>query len=128
MDFSTIVILLLLAFFLYRRFSYLTNKQIKNVSAEKAHELIKGNKNIIVLDVRTKGEYKSGHIPGAKSIPVAELSSRIKELEQHRDTPILVHCASGGRSPAALKVLLKNGFKTIYHMNRGLIGWNYGLK
>lgn len=117
-----------LSFFLARKFAFSTNKNIKNISAEDAYELIKTTKGLIVIDVRTKQEYQSGHISGARSIPVAEFASRIKELNKYKDTPILVHCASGGRSPAAVRILLKNNFSNIYHMNRGLRGWKYSLK
>ncbi len=127
-NFILILGVAILAFILYRRFAFTTNKNIKNVTADEAHQLIKTTKNLIILDVRTKQEFKSGHIPSSKSIPVGELSSRINELEKYKDNPILVHCASGGRSPAAVRVLLKHNFSKIYHMNRGLSGWKYGLK
>jgi rhodanese-related sulfurtransferase len=118
----------LIAYILYRKFAVLKNPDIKNVSAEEAHQLIKSNKDTIVIDVRTSGEFKSGHIHGAKSIPVSEIGSRINELEKYKDNPVLVHCASGGRSPAAVKILLKNNFSNVHHMNRGLVDWKYGLK
>ena len=41
---------------------------------------------------------------------------------------MLVHCASGGRSPKAVNVLLKNNFGPIYHMNHGLSGFSGNLK
>ena len=61
-------------------------------------------------------------------MPVGEIASRISELEKFRGKPILVHCASGGRSPKAVNVLLKNKFGPIYHMNHGLSGFNGSLK
>ncbi|AGA69420.1 Rhodanese-related sulfurtransferase [Desulfitobacterium dichloroeliminans LMG P-21439] len=117
----------IVVFVFWRRFS-IANKMIKNLTTEEAYELIQSNKDVVVIDVRTNNEYRSGHIPGSKSIPVGELSSRLTELQKYKDKPILVHCASGGRSPAALRILLKNNFSQIFHLKRGLIGWNYGLK
>jgi len=127
-NFILILSIAFLGFTLYRKFVLNTNKNIKNITAEEAHQLIKTKKDVIVIDVRTKGEFKSGHIPGSKSIPVGEIASRINEIEKYKDTPIIVHCASGGRSPAAVRVLLKHNFSNIHHMNRGLSGWKYGLK
>lgn len=127
-NFTLILSIALLAFILFRRFAFTTNKNVKNVSASEAYELIKANKDMVVIDVRTKQEYKSGHITGSRSIPVGEFASRISELEKYKDIPVLVHCASGGRSPSAVRVLLKHNFSKIYHMNRGLLGWKYGLK
>lgn len=104
------------------------SKDMNNVTAEEAYQLIKDNKDILVIDVRTPQEYKSGHIAGAKNIPVNEISSRIGELEKYKEKPILVHCASGSRSPKAVNILQKNDFKNVYHLNRGLLRWKYGLK
>jgi len=104
------------------------NKNVKNVSGKEAANLIKENKDLVVLDVRTKGEYQTGHINGSKLMPVNEISSRINELEKFRSKPLLVHCASGGRSPRAVSILLKNKFGPIYHMNHGLSDFKGNLK
>lgn len=126
------ILWIIIAFFVFsfvrKRFFMFNNKNVKNVSSEEAYKLINENKNLVVLDVRTKGEFESGHIPKAKNIPVQQLSVRINELNRFKDTPILVHCASGGRSPSAVKALAKNQFTEIYHLNRGLMSWKYPLK
>ncbi|MGI1657884.1 MAG: rhodanese-like domain-containing protein [Desulfitobacterium sp.] len=123
-----IIAAVIIVFLFLRRFSTANDKAIKNLTAEEAYELIKSNKDVVIIDVRTKDEYMKGHIPGSKSFPVGELSTRLSELQKYKDKPVLVHCASGGRSPAALRILLKNDFSQILHLKRGLMGWNYGLK
>lgn len=124
----TIVAIALLAYMLYPKIIIKFNKNVKNVSGEDAIKLIRDTKDLVIIDVRTKGEYQSGHINGSKLMPVSEIGSRIAELEKFRDKPILVHCASGGRSPKAVNVLLKNKFGPIYHMNHGLAGFNGNLR
>jgi rhodanese-related sulfurtransferase len=123
---------LLLAFLAFtmvrKRFFMFNNKNVKNVSADEAFKLINENKNLVVLDVRTKGEFESGHIPKAKNIPVQQLAARINELTKYKDIPILVHCASGGRSPSAVKALINSEFTQVYHLNRGLTSWKHQLK
>jgi rhodanese-related sulfurtransferase len=123
---------LLIAFFaltiVRKRFFMFNSKNVKNVSADEAYKLINENRNLIILDVRTKGEFESGHIPKAKNIPMQQLTTRINELNKYKDTPVLVHCASGGRSPSAVKALAKNHFTQIYHLNRGLMSWKHPLK
>lgn len=123
---------LIVAFFAFnffrKRFFMFNNKNVKNISADEAYKLINENKNLVVLDVRTKGEFESGHIPKAKNIPLQQLSTRINELNKFKSTPILVHCASGGRSPSAVNTLAKNEFTNIYHLKRGLMSWKYPLK
>lgn len=122
------ITLLLLIYMFYPKVIIKFNRNVKNVSGSEAAKLIKENKNLVILDVRTEGEYNSGHIKGSKLMPVSEIASRIGELEKYRHRPILVHCASGGRSPKAVRVLLKNKFGPIYHMNHGLVGFTGSMK
>jgi len=103
------------------------NSNVKNVSAEEAYKLISDNKELVILDVRTKEEYDDGHIPGAKLVPVQVLSMKLGELDEYKDKPVLVYCASGGRSPRAVDTLADNDFKTIYHLNRGISSWRYNV-
>jgi len=105
----------------------MANSKVSNVSAEQAHTLISETEKLVILDVRTDEEYESGHIPGAKLIPVQVLSSRINELKKYQTNPILVYCASGGRSPRAVNFLLANSFTQIYHLDRGISSWRYEL-
>ncbi|HEY8890886.1 MAG TPA: rhodanese-like domain-containing protein [Clostridium sp.] len=124
----TIITVLVLGYMLYPKIMIKFNKNVKNVSRDEATKIIKENKDLIIIDVRSKGEFQSGHINGSKLMPVSEIASRINELEKFRGKPMLVHCASGGRSPKAVNVLLKNKFGPIYHMNHGLSGFNGNLK
>lgn len=123
-----ILAILVIAYMFYPKIMIKFNKNVKNVSGQDAASLIRDTKDLVILDVRTMNEYKSGHIKGATLMPVGEIDSRIKELEKFRGKPILVHCASGGRSPKAVNVLLKNKFGPIYHMNHGLASFNGNLK
>ncbi len=103
------------------------NSKFKNVSAEEAYKLISDDKEFIILDVRTKEEYDNGHIPGAKLVPVQVLPMKVAELDKYKDKPILVYCASGGRSPKAVTILVNNEFKNIYHLSHGISSWRYNL-
>ena len=101
------------------------NSYIKNVNAEEAYKLINNNKELVILDVRTQEEYDGGHIPGAKLIPVQVLPMKLSELKEYKDKPVLVYCASGGRSPRAVDTLVKSDFTNIYHLSRGISSWRY---
>ncbi len=103
------------------------NSKIKNVSDEEAYTLLRENKELVIIDVRTKEEYDNGHIEGAKLVPVNILSMNLNELHKYKDKPVLVYCASGGRSPIAVDTLANNSFKNIYHLNRGIYSWRYSL-
>lgn len=103
------------------------DSNVKNVNGEEAYKLINEDKELIILDVRSKEEYDNGHIPGAKLLPVQVLSMRIDELDEYIDKPILIYCATGGRSPRAVGTLVENDFDNIYHLNRGISSWRHNL-
>lgn len=94
-----------------------------NVTIEESKALINDMEDLLILDVRTKGEFDAGHIEGSIQIPVDELEDRINELEEYRGNPILVYCRSGNRSSQAVNILLNNEFEEIYHMNEGFMNW-----
>lgn len=75
-------------------------------------ELVK--QGAIILDVRTKGEFESGHIKGSVNIPVDTLSNNIKKFKDKNKT-IITCCASGSRSAMAKSVLKSNGFLQVYN-------------
>ena len=76
--------------------------------------------NILILDVRSSGEYKDGHISNARNIPVDTLSSKLSTLNSYKDSEIVVYCASGGRSARACDILSKNGFIKVYNLGGGI--------
>lgn len=73
----------------------------------------------IILDVRSKAEFDSGHINGAINIPVDQLGNNLKQLKD-KNKPIITCCASGMRSANAKSLLVSNGYKDVY--NGG--GWH----
>lgn len=100
----------------------------QNVSIDEAQELIKKDSDVLILDVRTPAEYKSGHIPNAINIPHNTLIIRLNEIEKYKDKNILVHCQSGGRSSIAVQILEQQGFNKIYHMKNGFGAWKYEVE
>lgn len=63
----------------------------------------------LILDVRTPGEFKSGHIKGSKNIPLQELNKKMKSLK--KDQIIITCCASGMRSGNAKNILKSAGYE-----------------
>lgn len=74
----------------------------------------------MVIDVRTKNEFDSGHIQGAKHIPLNDLDKKISQLPKERE--ILCVCHSGVRSSMAAGRLHRAGYKVI-NMRGGMLGW-----
>lgn len=97
--------------------------EIKHADAAKASEYITSTDGVVVLDIRTPAEVSQGHIAGATAIDFksAEFAQEIAQLD--RNTPYVVHCASGGRSTKSLKVFKKLGFTNVTHLDGGIKGW-----
>ncbi|WP_166965937.1 rhodanese-like domain-containing protein [Yeosuana marina] len=76
------------------------------------------SRGAIIIDVRTKEEFRQGAIPGSKNIPLQTINSQINAIKK-LNKPIIVCCASGMRSGNAASILNSNGIETI---NGG--GWS----
>ena len=83
------------------------------ITASEAHDAVA--KGARIIDVRSAGEFASGHIAGAKNIPVDQLGARIGELGS-KDAPIILYCASGARSAMATRTLVGKGFKSVRNL------------
>lgn len=81
------------------------------------------NGMLLVLDVRTPREYASGHVPGAKNIPVGELPDRIQEIRNHDNAEVVVYCESGRRAGRAASILKDQGFLNIRHLRGDMSQW-----
>jgi len=98
-----------------------------NLSAQKTKALVNDykekSKKLIIIDVRTKDEYKKSHLTNSKLIDFfdSNFEDKIKNLD--KKTPYLVHCQSGGRSMKAFKLMQSLGFKRVYHLDGGMLAW-----
>lgn len=99
---------------------------VKSFNADEAKSFMdtKPGDAFTLLDVRQPEEYETGHIPGAKLIPLTDLGNRINELPAER--PTIVYCAIGGRSRVAAQILAGKGFKEIYNLSGGIKAWHSG--
>ena len=78
--------------------------------------------NVTVLDVRTPGEFKSGHLDKAVNIDIKS-SQFEKQCEQlDKSKPVLVYCLAGPRSSRANQMLRKKGF-VVYELKGGISAW-----
>ncbi|MDW7692212.1 rhodanese-like domain-containing protein [Flammeovirgaceae bacterium SG7u.111] len=68
----------------------------------------------VIIDVRTPGEYKSGHVKGSVNIPLDKVSANIDKIKKY-NKPIITCCASGMRSGSAASILRKNGLEEVYN-------------
>ena len=99
-----------------------TVTQITPVDPARAAALLE-NRNVIVLDIRTPGEFSKGHLHGATNIDFTarDFANRVAALD--RDQTYLLYCAIGGRSARCLAIFEKLQFKSILHLEDGIKAW-----
>ena len=93
----------------------------KDISPREAKALLEKNKRVFLLDVRTPQENSQARLPGAVLIPINEFERRIREVPKNKT--ILVYCAVGSRSKPVAEYLSQNGYKDVYNMTGGIVGW-----
>lgn len=92
------------------------------ISMEEAIHMMETEKDYVILDVRTKDEYKEGHIPGAICVPNETIGEEdIAELPK-KEQVILVYCRSGRRSKQAAAKLSAQGYTNVYEFG-GILDW-----
>ena len=92
------------------------------ISQEEAKELMDSDGTQIIVDVRTREEYREGHIPGAICIPNESITDEMPEALPDPDQIILIYCRSGRRSKEAAGKLAQMGYTRIYEFG-GIIDW-----
>ena len=75
-----------------------------------------------IIDVRDEWEYQEENI-GALNIPLGNLADRLDELEEYKDSEIVVHCRSGNRARAAQLFLQQNGFINVLNLEGGIVAY-----
>ena len=95
------------------------------ISPDETQKKVGTDPNVILLDVRTPGEFngESGHLANSLLIPVQELERRVDELSQYKDKTIIAYCRTGNRSGTAAAILTRKGFKAM-NMEGGIVKWN----
>lgn len=94
------------------------------ITPKEALELLKGEKNAVLIDVRTEEEFKTIRIPGSILIPNTEIKEKIANVVPDKDTPVILYCRSGNRSAQAAKVLTGMGYTKVFDLG-GIINWPY---
>ena len=122
-SFPIILIVLLTAVFFIQK----NSGGYKSISQDKAKEMM-DNGNVIILDVREKSEYASGHIKGAVLLPVGTINADTASgVISSKNSVVLVYCRSGNRSKKASAALDKLGYTNIYEFG-GITSWKYGVE
>jgi rhodanese-related sulfurtransferase len=97
------------------------SETVPTLSSHQGEKLL-SNHNYIFIDVRTKQEHDTSHIPNSTHISIESLESRIDEIEKYKEKKIVVYCRSGNRSSKGTKILIKYGFEAM-NLSGGMLQW-----
>jgi len=96
---------------------------MEEISSTELKQRLDNGDDIQIIDVREAQEVAIASIPNAIHIPLAQVLSRIDEIDPHRET--VVHCKMGGRSARAIDALQRSGFTgKLINLRGGIIGWS----
>lgn len=98
-------------------------KEIKLIKINAVKEKLDQYEDFSLIDCREPDEYQKGRIPKSIFIPRGILEMTVERHFQNRDKPIVIYCASGGRSAVAAHALKKMGYKDVASMEGGFEGW-----
>jgi rhodanese-related sulfurtransferase len=118
-----ILLVILIIWFAYTRFG--PTKGLRTLREGDFRSEIENSPDRILVDVREPGEFKGGFIPGAVNIPLSVLNKRLGEIP--KDRHVLLYCRSGMRSKNAARILLKNGYTNLAHLQGGIGVWRSKL-
>ena len=98
------------------------NRGSATVTPAQATMLI-NRQDAVVLDVRDSGDYANGRILHARSVPLAQLESRIGDLSRFKDKPVIICDETGAKAPQVLATFRKHGFNNVTALAGGVTGW-----
>ena len=116
---------ILVGTFLLLLFLFFRNERTRAGATVGTQELVRlvNKENAVVLDVRERNEFMEGHIVDALNIPYASLESRLDEISQYKEAPVVIACKMGQHSGAAGTLLQKNGFTNVTRLTGGYAEW-----
>ena len=105
--------------------------EIAEVDGARLEAMRKERPTLMLLDVREASEYEQGHLEEAMLVPrgILEAASdfkyakRVQKLVDAREQPIVLYCATGGRSAMAAATLKRMGFNEVYSLAGGIVQW-----
>ena len=120
MNISVLIIVLVIITFLIMPGSF-TASPATDITQEAFVKLNKADGDFVLIDVRSIQEFAQGHIKGAINISHSEISRRLSEIPKDKD--LILYCRTGRRVGVAAKILAKNGYTKLYHLDGDMVVW-----
>ncbi|HEX8144467.1 MAG TPA: molybdopterin-synthase adenylyltransferase MoeB [Pyrinomonadaceae bacterium] len=98
-------------------------QKMEEITATELKQRLDSGDDIQIIDVREPNEYDIARIPGTTLIPLGQVTNRMSEIDQSRET--VVHCKMGGRSAKAIEALKRAGFAgRLVNLKGGITAWS----
>ncbi len=97
--------------------------RVPEVPAHALRQRLSGERPPQVLDVRSRAEWRRGHIAGAINLPINELRAGLSSLGLATDRPVVAICLSAHRSIPAVRLLRSRGFQQAVQLQGGMLAW-----
>ena len=94
-----------------------------SVTQQQLLEKLKQQDRPLLLDVRTAGEFRHGHIPGAVNIDIRQLERALPRLGNYRHNEVVIYCETGARARSAIPMLKDAGFTRLVLADGDMSGW-----
>jgi len=109
---------------LFPLFGSASDFQTPAITAQDLYNRQEGADRLLVIDVRDRAEYKTGHVPGAVNIPQKKLERQLDKLTDANG--VVLYCINGSRTRLAEQTLIENDVANVFHLEGGLLGWRKG--
>lgn len=103
--------------------SAFTPTELTIIYSKDVNKMMSGKTKYVILDVRTPGEFNSGHIKGAINIDVNQMDVYTKIDKLDKNAKYIVYCRTQNRSQVVGNYMISKGFKEVYKMQDGIVGW-----
>jgi rhodanese-related sulfurtransferase len=100
------------------------DEYIDTIPPDRVKKMLEGGEKILFVDLRPAGDFKKSHLPGARSIPIAELQNRHEEIPKSGRVILYCACPPGGVDEAYSYLALRGkGFRNVSVLQDGFSGW-----
>jgi rhodanese-related sulfurtransferase len=97
--------------------------KVPQVTVEEVKNAIDAKENVVLLDVRTTGEYAQGKIKNSLNIPLDQVGKSVEKHIPNKEKKIYVYCLSGARSSSAVGIMIGLGYTNVSTMASGMLAW-----
>lgn len=97
--------------------------KVKTATVDEVMKALEGKKDVVILDVRTPGEFSRGKIKGSINVPVDSITDQVEKIVQDKDQLVYIYCLSGSRSAIGADQMDKLGYSNVYSVKSGLLAW-----